>query len=292
MTTFSLLSATLLLLPGGAAAYNATRASFDAWRARYPGAVPPGTADDVLDAAFDTWRDNLRRVETHNADPTHTYRMALNAHAAMTHEEYRAFRLRPRPAGQQATTTAAGTENANTFTSASAAPPDTVNWVHQGVIPPIKDQGQCGSCWAFSAVSAMEGAFNLKHHQQQSMPASCGSQRCGPQNASCCSFSEQEVADCTLNGADTCDIGGEPHDGILEVVGRGGNISTEAGYPYVSGKTQRLTPCRPSSTSFVDTGITGYTNVTSGDEAALQAASATHPSISVGIDASSFGFQL
>ena len=141
----------------------------------------------------------------------------------------------------------------------------------------------------------MEGAYNLKHQSDSrvlTFPASCGSQQCGPQNVSCCSFSEQEIADCTLNGADTCDIGGEPHDGILEVVGRGGKISTEAGYPYVSGKTKELTPCRPSSTSFVDTGITGYTNVTSGDENALLAASVVHPSVSVGIDASSFGFQL
>ena len=274
---------TLLLVLPGAAAYNDTRASFDRWRARYPGAAP-ATGD-----AFATWRGNLRAVEVHNADPTHTYRVALNAHAAMTLTEYRAFRLRPRPAGRRHTAAATAPAAAN----AAAAPlPATVNWVHKGVIPPIKDQGECGSCWAFSAVSAMEGAFNVKHQQQQSVPASCGPQRCGPQNSSCCSFSEQEIADCTLKGADTCNIGGEPHDGILEVVGRDGKISTEAGYPYVSGKTQKLTPCRPSSTSFVATGITGYTNVTSGDEAALQAASAVHPSLSVGIDASSFGFQL
>eukprot|EP00947_MAST-08B_sp_MAST-8B-sp1_P003514 g3514.t1 len=108
----------------------------------------------------------------------------------------------------------------------------------------------------------------------------------------CCSFSEQEVADCTNRGADKCNVGGEPHDGIMEVVARRGRISSEASYPYVSGKTKKLTPCEPSSSGTVATGITGYVNVTSGSEAALVQAVAQHGVVSVGIDASSFGFQL
>jgi hypothetical protein len=251
-----------------------------------------------FDSSFDETHNHCHRSSIPPSSssllPPPSSLQALNAHAALTNDEYRALRLRPRAALTAATASGSDAKTAAVPPTAASAPA-AVNWVHKGVIPPIKDQGQCGSCWAFSAVSAMEGAYNLKHQSDSrvlTFPASCGSQQCGPQNVSCCSFSEQEIADCTLNGADTCDIGGEPHDGILEVVGRGGKISTEAGYPYVSGKTKELTPCRPSSTSFVDTGITGYTNVTSGDENALLAASVVHPSVSVGIDASSFGFQL
>ena len=58
----------------------------------------------------------------------------------------------------------------------------------------------------------------------------------------------QEIVDCTLAGADTCDLGGEPHDGYLTV----GNtlnymLNTEIQYPYVSGDTGSITPCQPAA---------------------------------------------
>jgi hypothetical protein len=50
----------------------------------------------------------------------------------------------------------------------------------------------------------VEGAFNKKHNG--SMPSVCTSV-CGPNRNPCCSFSEQELVDCTLGGADNCDQG-------------------------------------------------------------------------------------
>ena len=112
-------------------------------------------------------------------------------------------------------------------------------------------------------------------------------------NNTCCSFSNQEVADCTLSGADTCDLGGEPHDGILEIANdQHGLVNTDEDYPYVSGKSGKLSKCTPKSSSAISTGIKGYANITSGDEDALTKAAYTYASISVGIDASSFAFQL
>jgi len=89
---------------------------------------------------------------------------------------------------------------------------------------------------------------------------------------------------CVNGGADTCQEGGEPHDGMLW--GSSNGMELESSYPYegTSGGGCQFNP------SLVVAKFNGYVNVTSGSETALQAASAQFV-ISVGIDASSMGFQ-
>eukprot|EP00932_Pfiesteria_piscicida_P016181 SRR837773.3119.p2 GENE.SRR837773.3119~~SRR837773.3119.p2 ORF type:complete len:299 (-),score=123.34 SRR837773.3119:196-969(-) len=207
--------------------------------------------------------------------------MKLNALADLTHAEYKAllgFRSSPRSSGSAPVFTGAGAGDA----------PTSWDWRQKGVVTAVKDQAQCGSCWAFSAVAAMEGAFNWKSNG--TVPAACTS-KCGPSKTPCCSFSEQELVDCVNGGKDNCNVGGEMHDGIMEIAKQmKGAIDTEKMYPYTSGGGTSTGVCKAKSGG-VQTGITGYTQVTSGDEGALLTAAWKQPVISIGIDASQQSFQ-
>jgi len=144
---------------------------------------------------------------------------------------------------------------------------DIVNWVNKGAVTPIKNQGQCGSCWSFSATGSMEGAKFLK-------------------TGTLTSLSEQDLVDCsTSQGNDGCN--GGLMDQAFQYVMQNNGIDTEASYPYTATGPNA---CDYSASNIGDT-ITNYQDVTSGSESALLTAANQQP-ISVAIDASNESFQM
>jgi len=91
-------------------------------------------------------------------------------------------------------------------------PTSPLDWVAKGKTTAVKDQGQCGSCWAFSTVETVESA-NLMCNNN--IPAG----------------SPQEIVDCDTNDAG-CN-GGDPGEALQWVINQGG-LDTESCYPYTA----------------------------------------------------------
>lgn len=235
---------------------------------------------------YGVWTDNLETINKHNAEAAQGIRsfwMKMNQFGDLTAEEYRSKLVGLRRSGARH----AGTSTTRQLVGSA---PDSWDWRPRGIVTHVKDQAQCGSCWAFSAVAAMEGAFNLKSNG--TVPSACGQYTCGADNTPCCSFSEQELVDCVNDGQQTCNTGGNPSEGIDYIAkNMGGKANTETEYPYTSGGGVSTGKCRTKEGSGVITGITGFTSVAEGDEAALKEAVYSHSIISIGIDASRSSFQ-
>lgn len=153
--------------------------------------------------------------------------------------------------------------------------PDQLDWRQvPGRVSGVKNQGSCGSCWAFSAVGALEG--------QETKRPECGPR--GRNSSQMIELSEQNLVDCVKDDYG-CD-GGQMSDALRFVSSEGG-IDSESSYPY-EGRTKK---CRfqANKVAFSDKGAA---LLSLGDEQQLKEVVAKFGPVAVAIDASSFWFQL
>ncbi|WRX10263.1 Peptidase C1A [Theobroma cacao] len=142
-----------------------------------------------------------------------------------------------------------------------------IDWREKGAVTPIKDQGQCGSCWAFSAVAAIEGIGKIKTGELTSL-------------------SEQELIDCDVNNENQGCKGGYMEK-AYEFIIKNGGITTEENYPYI-GEDGICDEIKARNRAVA---ISGYKTVPVNNERSLQDAVAHQP-VSVAIDAGGYEFQL
>ena len=144
-----------------------------------------------------------------------------------------------------------------------------VNWVEEGETTPVKDQGACGSCWAFSGVETIESAYAVVNDvHNDDIPR----------------FSEQQMVDCAkypAYGSFGCQ-GGWMQD-TFEYATKNG-LCLEAEYPY----TARDGTCQDSKCNF-DAGVKSWVNVPEGDLDALLEATELVP-VAIAVDAGSWSF--
>jgi cathepsin L len=206
------------------------------------------------------YHNNVEYINQFNKEG-HSYKLGVNEFADLLNVEFRQKYL-----SRKYDLTAA-LANAQPSQTNVEALPTSVDWRTKGVVTPVKNQGQCGSCWSFSTTGSLEGQHAIA-------------------TGNLVSLSEQNLVDCSgPEGNDGCDGGLMTQ--AFEYVIKNNGIDTEASYPYtaVQGKC-KFNPANVGST------CSGYYNITSGSEADLQNASATVGPISVAMDAGLMSFQL
>jgi len=151
-----------------------------------------------------------------------------------------------------------------------------IDWTTKGAVTPVKDQGQCGSCWSFSTTGAVEGAYFNKYGTLES-------------------FSEQDLVDCdTLTNHFGRDKGcnGGLMDNAFSWMGRNGGICTEEAYPYVSGTTKKAGDCVDSKcTKNAKSAPSSFVDVEKNSDAAMMSALNLGP-VAIAIQADEAAFQL
>jgi C1A family cysteine protease len=208
---------------------------------------------------FNVFKANMEKIRKHNASGAR-FTMASNKFADLTWEEFRATRI-----GGYKNTDHSLLRQANAKPLDASAAPASVDWRDSQIVTDVKDQGQCGSCWAFSTTGSVESAVAQKN------------------SAAPISLSEQQLVDCsTAQGNEGCN-GGLMDYGFQYIISNNG-IGSEASYPYTA-----TGPNTCKKTATVST-ISSFTDVPAGDETSLLAAVAQQP-VSIAIEADQASFQ-
>ncbi|XP_054800721.1 low-temperature-induced cysteine proteinase-like isoform X2 [Prosopis cineraria] len=211
------------------------------------------------------FKRNLRYVVEQNAMRTspNAHRLGLNRFADMSNEEFRRtyFPVMKRPIKRSNSVTNGGFHLKD---NSCEDAPSSLDWRKKGVVTGVKDQQDCGSCWAFSSTGAMEGINALVTGKLTSL-------------------SEQELVDCDTTN-DGCE--GGDMDYAFEWVINNGGIDTETNYPY----TGKDGTCNITKERIKVVSVDGYQDVAQ-TETAVLCAVAKQP-ISAGMDGSAMDFQL
>jgi C1A family cysteine protease len=162
-----------------------------------------------FESRFQIFKENLRTIIQHNLDSTQNFTMSVNQFTDLTQTEFKEKYV----GGLKSVEV--GSYGCKSFSSGASGIPDSIDWRAKGAVTSVKDQGQCGSCWTFSATGATEGAWAISKGQLIDL-------------------SEQQLVDCATGinyGSHGCS-GGQMEGAFKYLIEHG--QCTFASYPYTA----------------------------------------------------------
>ncbi|WOG97694.1 hypothetical protein DCAR_0417035 [Daucus carota subsp. sativus] len=209
---------------------------------------------------FEIFRENLVHIDETNKKVS-SYWLGLNEFADLSHEEFKKMYL-----GLRADLSTRRESSSEDFIYRDVVDlPKSVDWRKKGAVTNVKNQGSCGSCWAFSTVAAVEGINQIV-------------------TGNLTTLSEQELVDCDTTFNNGCN-GGLMDYAFSFIVSNGG-LHKEDDYPY----TMEEGTCDEKKDESQVVTISGYHDVPRNSDESLIKALANQP-LSVAIDASGLDFQ-
>jgi C1A family cysteine protease len=214
---------------------------------------------------FAVFKENRVYVKMYNEQHEDT-ELGINEFADMTHDEFKVHYMTGYTPKTEEQWSGLAYLGLHEYSGAELA--DSVDWTTKGAVTPVKNQGQCGSCWSFSATGSLEGAWEIA-------------------TGKLVSISEQQLVDCSKPEGDQGCQGGLMDDAFKYMEQNG--MCTEESYSYEAknGKchAKKCTVGVPKGS------VTGYKDVAHGDMNAMMEAVSKGP-VSVAIEADKSVFQL
>ena len=207
------------------------------------------------------FKANVAYMVQYNKDHA-SHWLGINEYSDLTNEEFK-VRLGLRPALHLQKPRADAP-----FMYKDAPIKGSVDWRDEGAVTPVKNQGMCGSCWAFSTTGSVEGINAINSGKLTSL-------------------SEQQLVDC--DHAHDLGCQGGLMDFAFAYIQKNGGLDTESDYPYTSGSGQ-MGKCDKTKEAKDVVDIDGFEDVPANDEASFMKALSAQP-ISVAIEADRPYFQ-
>jgi len=216
---------------------------------------------------FNIWRTTLKKINTWNSENTYgTARFAPGRFADMTTEEIRGWNgyISKNPHKKYSETVIDEGRNVTA--------PSSIDWRQKGAVTPVKNQGDCGSCWSFCTTGAIEGAHFIATGNLTSL---------SEQNLIDCSANNPNCTQCGITCCNNDGCNGGRSDWAMDYVIMNGGIDTETSYPYTgqNGQTCQYTTANRGAT------CQNETTLPQGNETALMIQVSMQPvAVSISVD--------
>ena len=209
---------------------------------------------------FNNFKINLEKITSHNSKSSN-YTLGINQFSDLSEKEFKDKYI----GGYKYNNLTVKSSSCSKFGSSGKTIPVSIDWIKYST--PVKDQGYCGSCWAFSAVETIESAWAIKKGQLLTL-------------------SEQQLVDCSKKYGNMGCNGGLMDNAFHYVIDNG--ICSESSYPYTSGKSGQDGSCMKTCNSVAS--LISCSDVTPKNQIALAEAVSQNP-VSIAIQADSSIFQ-